>query len=82
MNVPREAWQAEFIADIAASAAPGHRVADKGRPEIKQKILDEVAAAVAWIAPVAILTGTVEMVQAGEVRDTGLALRGASGSLA
>ena len=41
----------------------------KRRPEIQQQILDEVAAAVAGPAAVAVLTGPVEMVEAGQVWD-------------
>ena len=68
MDVPREAGEAEFIADVAAGAAASHWVQNQGRLEIQQKILDEVAAAVAGLASVAVLAGSVEVVQAGQVR--------------
>jgi hypothetical protein len=40
MDVPGEAGKAKFIADIAASAAAGHWVANKRRMKIQQEILD------------------------------------------
>ena len=48
-------------------AAMGSRI-KRGR-KYSSKILDEVAAAIAGLAAVAVLAGTVEVVEAGEVRD-------------
>ena len=58
----------KFAAYVAASAAAGHRVEDRLRLEIEQQVADEIAAAIARIASVAILAGSAEVVQAGQLR--------------
>ena len=75
------AVDAQFLAHIAAGAAAGHGIEDTERFEVAQQVFDEVAAAVAGIAAVAVVAGSAKwyrLVRCG----TGLALIGARGSLA
>ncbi len=72
VDVPCHAGDAEFPADVRTCAAPGHRIEDDARrPEVEQEVPDQVAAAIAGIATVAVLTGTVEVVEACEVKADG-----------
>ena len=69
MDVEVQAGDAEFLANIGTSPRAAHGIADQAGMEVPQQILDEVAAAIAGVAAVAVLAGTVEVVQAGQVWD-------------
>jgi len=69
MDVEGHAGDAKFLAHIMARTAARHWVANERRFEIKQQILDEIAAAIAWPLTITVLIGTMEMVEAGQVRD-------------
>ena len=76
VDVPRHAGDAQLPAHVAAGAAAAHRVEDQAlRLEVQQQVLDQVAAAVAGPAAVAVLAGPVEVVQAGQVRHRAGVLR-------
>jgi len=67
-DVQRQAGDFHFAAYVGASAAAGHRVKDVLGAEEKEQVADEPAAAIAGIAAVAVFTGMVEMVKAGQMR--------------
>ena len=79
MDVPGHAGDAEFLANVAAGAAAAHGSQTHAVGlEIVEQVLDQVAAAISGIGPVAVLTGPVEVIQAGQVRHRD-AFRGALG---
>jgi hypothetical protein len=69
MDVEREAWNAEFPAHITARPGAAHRIAYQSGLEVAQQVADQIAAAIAGIASVAVFTGTVKVIEAGQVRD-------------
>ena len=68
VDIAGHAGDAEFLANVAGGAAAAHRVEHQAGAEKRQQVLDELAAAVAGPVPVAIFSGPVEVIQAGQVR--------------
>lgn len=68
-NIGGKTWDGEFGADILTGAAPGHRVKDVCRAKEQEEVFDKTAAAVAGVTAIAVISGAVEMVKAGQMRN-------------
>src|SRR5262249_50642432 len=69
VDVPGHAGDTQLLADVGAGARAAHGVEDQALWfEVQQQVADQVATAVAWVAPVAVLPGAVGVVEAGQVR--------------
>ena len=69
VDVARDAGDAEFRHTSRQVPLPVIGSKTVAGPEVAQQVFDEIAAAIAGIAAVAIFAGAAEMVQAGQVRD-------------
>src|SRR5579884_162571 len=69
VDVPIQTGDAEFLAYVGACPAAAHGVQDQAGAEVEEQVLDEIAAAVAGVAPVAVLPSDVEVIQTGQVGD-------------
>ncbi|EAQ81498.1 hypothetical protein DSM3645_27992 [Blastopirellula marina DSM 3645] len=76
MDVERHAGDVHFIAYIAAGAGTRHGVKHHAWFEVAEQVFDQVAATIARIAAVAIFSGTVEVIEAGQMRNGTAVTRG------
>jgi hypothetical protein len=67
--VPWQARDGKLPAHVRTGAAAGHRVKDVLGVEEKEQVADELAAAITGVTAVAVFTGAVEMIEAGQVGD-------------
>ena len=75
-DVPRQAGNAKFSAYVRACAASGHGIEDSLRVEKQEQVTNEPAATISRIFAVAVFTGAVEVIKAGQMRHwTGVAGR-------
>jgi hypothetical protein len=66
VDVASPTGNAEFLADVAACPAAGHRIEDISRSEVEEQVADQAAPAIARIAAVAIISRLGRMVKACE----------------
>src|SRR5258707_824473 len=68
MDIAGHAGDAKFLADVAGGARSAHGVEYQSGAEKRQQVHDELATAVARPASISVLSGPVEVIEAGKVR--------------